>query len=134
MFCCLGCSFSSPAEGGQRPDERTPPHREPQATHDPRRGCSDRALPGIVRDIRESSVGRWIDERSEAGQLTQDRVQDLASGVAAAAGGALGVATSTFGLVFTFVTALFMTIFLLLDLPRLQSTLDGLLTPAQSQR
>jgi predicted PurR-regulated permease PerM len=92
------------------------------------------ALPGIVRDIRESSVGRWIDEHSDAGELTQGRVQELASGVAAAAGGALGVATSTFGLVFGSVTALFMTIFLLLDLPRLQETIDSLLTPAQSKR
>ena len=91
------------------------------------------ALPGIVRDIRESSIGRWIDERSEAGELTQERVQELASGVAAAAGGVLGVATSTFGLVFSFVTALFMTIFLLLDLPRLDSAVDSLLTPAQSK-
>jgi predicted PurR-regulated permease PerM len=54
--------------------------------------------------------------------------------VAAAAGGVLGVATSTFGLVFSFVTAVFMTIFLLLDLPRLQSTVDNLLTPEQSKR
>jgi predicted PurR-regulated permease PerM len=92
------------------------------------------ALPTIVREIRESSVGHWVDRRTEAGQLSQGRVQQFAGGVAAAAGGVLGVATSTFGLVFSLVTAVFMTIFLLLDLPRLQRTVDSLLTPAQSKR
>jgi predicted PurR-regulated permease PerM len=82
------------------------------------------ALPGIVRDIRESSVGRWIDEHSDAGELTQGRVQELASGVAAAAGGALGVATSTFGLVFSSVIAV----------PLAASIQIGLREPSASRR
>jgi predicted PurR-regulated permease PerM len=50
------------------------------------------------------------------------------------AGGVLGVATTTFGLLFSIVTAVFMTLFLLLDLPRLFGAVDTLLTPARSER
>ncbi|MDQ3894269.1 MAG: AI-2E family transporter, partial [Actinomycetota bacterium] len=92
------------------------------------------ALPDLVTRIRDSQIGHWIDERSDIGELAQAHVREIASGVVGAAGGVLGVATTTFGLLFSIVTAVFMTLFLLLDLPRLFGAVDTLLTPAGSER
>lgn len=92
------------------------------------------ALPDIVSQILDSPLGTVIDDRSDVGELVEEHVQDLAPGIADAAGGVLGVAASTFGLVFSAISALFMTLFLLLDLPRLFAAVDSLLTPAGSAR
>jgi predicted PurR-regulated permease PerM len=92
------------------------------------------ALPELVRDLREGRLGGLLDGRSDVGELVEAHVEEVANGLAGAAGGVLGVATSTFGLVFSAITALFMTVFLLLDLPRLFAAVDSLLTPAGAAR
>src|SRR5215203_5029198 len=67
------------------------------------------ALPAIVQDIRESSVGSWVDSHSPAPEQSQEHVKQIAEGIARAAGGVLGVGISSFSLVLSLVTAIFLT-------------------------
>ena len=92
------------------------------------------ALPSIVQEIRNSSIGSWIDEHSQAPEQAQASVQRIAQAIGAAAGGVLGVALSGFSLVLSVVTAIFLTLFLIIDLPRLVGAVDSLLDPAGSAR
>ena len=96
------------------------------------RGFVD-ALPRLLRELRASPIDRWI-EASSGGALNGDNTTQLARGVASAAGGIVGFATSTVGRVFTLLAGVFMTVFLLLDLPRIKRAVDSLLTPAGSER
>jgi predicted PurR-regulated permease PerM len=97
------------------------------------RGFVD-ALPSIVEDIRNSSVGSWIDAHSQAPEQSQEHVKQIAEAIGHAAGGVLGVAVSGFSLILSLVTAIFLTMFLIIDLPRLVGAVDTLLDPAGSAR
>jgi predicted PurR-regulated permease PerM len=92
------------------------------------------ALPSIVQDIRNSSVGSWVDAHSQAPEQAQEHVKQIAEAIGRAAGGVLGVAVSGFSLVLGLVTAVFLTLFLIIDLPRLLGAVDSLLEPAGSAR
>ena len=60
--------------------------------------------------------------------------KEIAQGIAGAAGGVLGVIISGFSLVLALVTAIFLTLFLMIDLPRLIGAVDTLLDPRGSDR
>jgi predicted PurR-regulated permease PerM len=92
------------------------------------------ALPSIVEEIRNSSIGSWIDQHSQAPEQAQASVQQIAQEIGAAAGGVLGVALSGFSLLLSVVTAIFLTLFLIIDLPRLVRAADSLLDPGGSAR
>lgn len=92
------------------------------------------ALPSIVQEIRDSSIGSWIDQHSQAPEQAQDDVKQIAKAIGSASGGVLGVAVSGFSLILSSVTALFLTLFLIIDLPRLVGAVDSLLAPAGSER
>ena len=92
------------------------------------------ALPSIVEDIRNSSGGSWLDSHSQAPELTQDNIKQVAEGIGNAAGGILGVAVSAFSLLLGLVTAIFLTLFLIMDMPRLLGAVDSVLDPAGSDR
>jgi predicted PurR-regulated permease PerM len=92
------------------------------------------ALPSIVQDIRDSSIGSWIDAHSQAPEKSQDNVKQIAEAIGEAAGGVLGVTVSGFSLILGLVTAVFLTLFLIMDLPRIVSALDSVLDPAGSAR
>jgi predicted PurR-regulated permease PerM len=92
------------------------------------------ALPAIMQDIRQSSVGSWVDSHSSAPEQSQEHVKQVAEGIGRAAGGVLGVAISAFSLILSLVTAVFLTLFLIIDLPRLVAAVDSLLDPAGSTR
>src|SRR6478735_3133919 len=78
------------------------------------------ALPGMVDDIsKNSSLGKWLDAHSSAPETAQANVKEIAQGIAHAAGGLIGVIVTGFSLVLTLVTAIFLTLFLMIDLPRL---------------
>jgi predicted PurR-regulated permease PerM len=91
-------------------------------------------LPTIVQQIRDSSIGSWLDAHSQAGEKAQQNVQQIAEAIGHAAGGILGVALSGFSLVLSLVTAVFLTLFLIIDMPRLVGGVDSLLDPAGSAR
>jgi predicted PurR-regulated permease PerM len=92
------------------------------------------ALPSIVQDIRDSSIGSWIDAHSQAPEKSQENVKQIAEAMGTAAGGVLGVAVSGFSLILSLVTAVFLTLFLIMDLPRIVGALDSVLDPAGSAR
>jgi len=92
------------------------------------------ALPAIVQNIRDSSVGSWVDTHSPAPEQSQEHVKQVAQGIGRAAGGVLGVTISAFSLILSLVTAVFLTLFLIIDLPRLVAAVDSLLDPSGSAR
>ncbi|HXV02869.1 MAG TPA: AI-2E family transporter [Gaiellaceae bacterium] len=92
------------------------------------------ALPSIVADIRDSSLGSWLDSHSQAPEQAQDNIKQIAEGIGNAAGGVLGVALSAFSLLLSVVTAIFLTLFLIMDMPRLLGAVDSVLDPAGSDR
>jgi predicted PurR-regulated permease PerM len=93
------------------------------------------ALPGMVEDITtSSSFGSWLNEHSQAPETAQANVKEIAQGIAGAAGGVIGVIVSGFSLVLALVTAIFLTLFLMIDLPRLIAAVDTLLDPRGSDR
>jgi predicted PurR-regulated permease PerM len=90
-------------------------------------------LPSIVQDIQNnSSLGKWLNEHSSAPETAQANVKQIAQAIGDAAGGVLGVIVSGFSLVLSLVTAIFLTLFLMIDLQRLIGAVDTLLAPAQS--
>jgi predicted PurR-regulated permease PerM len=92
------------------------------------------ALPSIVQDIRNSSIGSWIDEHSQGPEQAQESVKKIAQGIGAALGGVLGFSLSAFSIVLSLVSAIFLTLFLLIDMPRLVGAVDSLLDPSGAQR
>jgi predicted PurR-regulated permease PerM len=92
------------------------------------------ALPSIVQDIRDSSLGSWIDTHSQAPEQSQEHVKQIAKAIGQAAGGVVGVSLSGFSLVLSLVTAIFLTLFLIIDMPRLVAGVDSLLDPGGSAR
>jgi predicted PurR-regulated permease PerM len=92
------------------------------------------ALPSIVQEIRNSDVGSWVDGHTQAAEQAQENVKDIATAIGKAAGGVLGVGITAFSLVLSLVTAIFLTLFLLIDMPRLVGAVDSLLAPASSER
>ncbi|HVD25953.1 MAG TPA: AI-2E family transporter, partial [Gaiellaceae bacterium] len=83
---------------------------------------------------RNSSLGSWLDSHSQAPEQTQANIKQIAKGIGDAAGGILGVALSAFSLLLSVVTAIFLTLFLIMDMPRLLGAVDSVLDPAGSDR
>jgi predicted PurR-regulated permease PerM len=93
------------------------------------------ALPGMIEDITtNSSLGSWVNEHSQAPETAQANAKEIAQGIAHAAGGVIGVLVTGFSLVLALVTAIFLTLFLMIDLPRLIGAVDSLLDPRGSDR
>jgi predicted PurR-regulated permease PerM len=92
------------------------------------------ALPSIIEDLRQTSVGKEIDASSHAPEVTQENVKQVAEAIGNAAGGVLGFAVSAFSLVLMAVTATFLTLFLIIDMPNLIRAVDTLLAPSSSVR
>jgi predicted PurR-regulated permease PerM len=92
------------------------------------------ALPSIVEDIRNSSIGSWVDAHSQGPEQAQESVQNIAHAIGKAAGGALGFGLSAFSIVLSLVSAIFLTLFLLIDMPRLVGAVDSLLDPSGARR
>ena len=92
-------------------------------------------LPATVDDISSnSSLGSWVDQHSSAPESAQANAKDVAGAVASVAGGLIGIVVSGFGFVLALVTAIFLTLFLMIDLPRLVGAVDTLLDPRGSDR
>jgi predicted PurR-regulated permease PerM len=91
-------------------------------------------LPAIVDQIRQTSIGSWIDQHSGAPEEIQEHAKQIAVALGSFAGGVLGVALDSFSLVLSVVTAIFLTLFLIIDLPRLVGAVDSVLDPTGSAR
>ena len=92
-------------------------------------------LPSIIEDItNNSSIGSWVDAHSSAPENAQANAQEIAQKIADLAGGLIGFVVAGFGFVLALVTAIFLTLFLMIDLPRLIGAVDTLLDPRGSDR
>jgi predicted PurR-regulated permease PerM len=91
------------------------------------------ALPSIVSDVRGSStLSSWLDEHSQAPQLLQAHAGEIASGIANGAGGVIGGGLSRLSLVLGAFSLVFLTLFLMIDLPRLVDAIDSLCDPRRA--
>lgn len=91
-------------------------------------------LPNIVQRIRESDLFQRIDARTELGEKLQEKAQDLAAELPAQADDAFAVGGKVFGAGLTVFTLVFMTLFLVIDLPNLSRALRSVLFPRTAGR
>ena len=91
-------------------------------------------LPNIVERIRGSDLFRQIDERTNLGDELQTRAESLAADLPSKLGDAFEVGGKIFGFGLGAVTIVFMTLFLVIDLPNLSRSLHSVLFPRDSSR
>ena len=84
-------------------------------------------VPEIVSEFNQSSVGKELNDQSEVSELLQKNAEKIVSGVGNAAGGILGATASAFGVFVMAFSVIFMTLFLVKDLPSYRRSLLGLL-------
>lgn len=83
-------------------------------------------VPRLVHDIDHSALGRQIARHTDLKEALQKHAAGIVSGVGKAAGGILGVAASAFGVFVLGFSVLFMTLFLVKDLPSYREALGSL--------
>jgi predicted PurR-regulated permease PerM len=86
-----------------------------------------RDLPGIVGKARDSDLGAFINGGSDLLDTLRRHAEDIAKGVGKVSGGVADVGVSAFGAVTLVISVLFLTLFGLIDEPRLRSWIGGLL-------
>lgn len=91
-------------------------------------------VPGLVEDLRESRFVRDLDARYDLFQKLQEQAETLPERVPTTASALLGVASTLFSAIVTTVSVLFLTLFLLLELPTLGRSILSLLTPPTAMR
>ena len=91
-------------------------------------------LPTIVERIRASELFQRLDERTDVGQKLQERAEALASDLPSKLGDAFEVGGRIFGFGLGAITIVFMTLFLVIDLPNLSRSLHSVLFPKESSR
>ncbi|MBK5109854.1 MAG: AI-2E family transporter [Thermoleophilia bacterium] len=84
-------------------------------------------VPMIVSEFNESGLGKQLNDESHASEFLQQNAPKIVSGVGNAAGGLLGVTASAFGVFVMAFSVIFMTLFLVKDLPSYRRSLLGLL-------
>jgi predicted PurR-regulated permease PerM len=87
-------------------------------------------LPRVVEEARRSELGRSLD----LGSALQEHAGDIVTGFKNVSGGLAHVGVSAFGVVTLAVTVTFMTLFLLVDLPRIRASIGGLLYRERRER
>jgi predicted PurR-regulated permease PerM len=91
-------------------------------------------LPAIVGKARDSEVGSFINGGSGSLDTLRQHGGDIASGVGKVSGGVADVSVSAFGAVALVFSVLFLTLFGLIDEPRLRSWIGGLLYRKERRR
>jgi predicted PurR-regulated permease PerM len=93
-----------------------------------------RDLPNIVASIRRSDAFRSLDRRFDLGDQLQRRAGELAARVPSAAVDVVGIGGAVATALFQTFAAVFLTLYLLIDLPRLERALHSVLRPDTSAR
>ena len=91
-------------------------------------------VPGYVRDLRESRLLRDLNAKYDIFERLQKQSESLGSRLPATATSLLGIAGAIFGAFFRTLTVLFLTLFLLLELPKISQSFRSLLAPAAAAR
>jgi predicted PurR-regulated permease PerM len=92
-----------------------------------------KSLPTIVEDLRDSSELSWLGD-SGAAENVQTGSEKLAGTIPTAIDAFLGIAGDAFSAGIAAFTILFLALFLIVDLPRLQGAVASVLYPGHSNR
>jgi predicted PurR-regulated permease PerM len=90
------------------------------------RGFSD-DLPGIIEEARRSELGSFINGGGDSLDTLREHASEITGGVAKVSGGVVDVGLSAFGVVTLVLSVVFLTLFGLVDEPRLRGWIGGLL-------
>ena len=104
-----------------------------QAISDAVRGFSD-DLPQIVDKVRHSDLGNFINGGSDSLDTLREHASDITKGVGKVSGGVAQVGVSAFGAVTLFFSVIFLTLFGLIDEPRVRDWIGGLLYRDKRER
>jgi predicted PurR-regulated permease PerM len=91
-------------------------------------------LPQIVAKARDSDVGSFINGGSGSFDTLRQHAGDIANGVGKVSGGVADVGVSAFGAITLVFSVLFLTLFGLIDEPRVRSWIGGLLYRNERKR
>ena len=86
-------------------------------------------VPDYLQQLQDSRLFRDLDREYDILDKLQAQAEDLPSRLPDTAGSLLGLAGAVFSAILTFVTVMFLTVFILLELPALGRSLLGLLYP-----
>jgi predicted PurR-regulated permease PerM len=92
-----------------------------------------KSLPQTVEELRKSNELSWLGDSGGAENVQQGS-QHLADTIPTAVGAFLGVASSAFSVGLSLFTIIFIALFLLMDLPRLQAALASVLPSGSAAR
>jgi predicted PurR-regulated permease PerM len=104
-----------------------------QAISDAVRGFSD-DLPQIVDEVSDSDLGSLINGGSGSLDTLRENANDITRGVDKVSGGVAQVGVSAFGAVALFFSVIFLTLFGLIDQPRVRDWIGSLLYPDKRER
>jgi predicted PurR-regulated permease PerM len=104
-----------------------------QAISDAVRGFSN-DLPHIVDEARHSDVGNFVNGGSDSLDTLRAHTSDITKGVGKASGGVVDVGVSAFGAVTLFFSVIFLTLFGLIEEPRVRDRIGGLLYRDKRER
>ncbi len=91
-------------------------------------------LPNIVERIRSSDLFQELDQRTDVGAELQRRAESLAADLPSKLGDAFEVGGRIFGFGLGALSIVFMTLFLVIELPNLSRSLHSVLFPRESTR
>jgi predicted PurR-regulated permease PerM len=92
------------------------------------------ALPQVVADIRQSDAFHWLDQRVDLGAELQAHAGDLAARVPDTLEAFLGLAGHVFSVGLLLFELVFLTLFLLCDLPQIVRAIESVLYPESASR
>jgi predicted PurR-regulated permease PerM len=91
-------------------------------------------LPRIIDEARRSDLGAFINSGSDSLDTLSQHASEITSGVAKVSGGVADVGVSAFGVVTLVFSVMFLTLFGLIDEPRLRDWVGGLLYRGDRER
>jgi predicted PurR-regulated permease PerM len=91
-------------------------------------------LPQIVNEARHSDLGNLLNGGSDWLETLRQHASDITREVGKVSGGVVHVGVSAFGAVTLFFSVIFLTLFGLIDEPRVRDWIGGLLYPGERQR
>ncbi len=92
------------------------------------------ALPGYVEDLENDSAVQGLLQDADLTEKIKDGLQNFAGELPSTAGTVLGTAGGIFGSVLNLVTLTFLTLYLVVELPRIQHGIAALMRPDNAER
>ena len=91
-------------------------------------------LPRLVDEARHSDLGRFVNGGSDSLDTLKDHATEITRGAAKVSGGVANVGVSAFGVVTLTISVTFLTLFGLIDLPRVRASIGALLYRDRRER